>query len=224
MATYTVYVYGIFTRDALSGENGKRCRTRLNQDIRTANQTWKVGGTDIINFVSGGTFFSPLLLNATSLTSSETMSKGGAVDSLIQQTKRHTNHRMAIYVVYLSGDFFAGGRQTVGVALPDFEDFRNESDFKLFGHIALSDRAADTYTLAHEVGHILFTRFHSAQNQFISDDPSGPYIHPQTGRKDPSHNNERNNIMYPAIPSVHPLITSQQCHRARQSKVVFVRD
>ncbi|GAA3316225.1 hypothetical protein GCM10020331_012770 [Ectobacillus funiculus] len=43
----------------------------------------------------------------------------------------------------------------------------------------------------------------------------------QTGKKrDPAHNSDQKNLMFPISPSVNPIVTSQQCQIAKQSKIV----
>lgn len=225
MASYNVFVYGIFTNGSTSGGTATQRRARLNADIATSNQTWKIGGTSCINFVSGGTFSTQKTINASALTIQEAMGKGGPVDTLIRQVKGLTNNAIGIYVVYLSGDFFRGGNgRTYGSGSGQPEDFKNANNYKLYGYVGLTNQTFGSYALAHEAGHVLLTEYVAAQNTFLSIDPSGPYINPQTMAKDIAHNNNANNIMYPTVPNKNPVITSLQCQKARQSRVVSVQN
>ncbi|MES5896562.1 hypothetical protein [Bacillus cereus group sp. RP43] len=225
LASYNVFVYGIFTNGSTSGGTATQRRARLNADIAKCNQTWQTGGTSCINFVSGGTYSTQKIINASVLTTNQAMKNGGPVDTLISQVKGLTNNAIGIYVVYLSGDYFAGGSgRTFGTGSGRFADFRNANDYKIFGYVALTNQAAGSYALAHENGHVLFTSYDSAQNAFLTIDPSGPYINPQTNARDIAHNNNVNNIMYPTVPRNNPVITSLQCQKARQSKVVLVQN
>lgn len=226
MPTFTVNVYGIFTPGSASGSNVTQRRARLKADVDAANRTWRLGGTSCINFIQAGTFTTTRVINASSLTTQQAMQKGGPVESLIQIIRTNfTNNSIGIYIVYTSGDYFLGGSgRTIGSGGAGITDYRNSTDFKMFGRVALSNQALGTYALAHEAGHVLLTSYVANQNTFLSIDPSGPYINPQTQSRDIAHNNNPNNIMYPIVPPNNPIITSLQCQKARQSKVVIIQN
>jgi hypothetical protein len=79
--------------------------------------------------------------------------------------------------------------------------------------------AADSdypYILAHEIGHALFFRPRNRRRT----NPGPAYIIPETGDLDSTHDNRPKNIMYPAVPNDHPIITKEQCNKARQSPYI----
>ncbi|MFY4776588.1 ImmA/IrrE family metallo-endopeptidase [Metabacillus sp. RGM 3146] len=142
------------------------------------------------------------------------------IDVLFQTAKKMAGHKTGIYVLYLSGDYLAPGKgkKVVGVGGTELVSFQSAADYELSGRILLTEKAAGRYTLAHELGHVLFSRYEPGRAALTHDDPSGPYIH-STGKRSPAHNNDQNNLMYPVSPSAHPRITRKQCQTARQSKI-----
>ncbi|MFC3882120.1 ImmA/IrrE family metallo-endopeptidase [Bacillus songklensis] len=219
MATYTVDVYAFFVNGADSRTN----IDRVKQDISNANRAWK----GCIKFVLKGIYFrkSKLIVNASSIPADKVF-KNRQIDPLIKSARNATGNKIGIYVLYLSGDYLAEGRarKVIGVGGTELVSFKNSTDYKLFGRVLLTDKAAGRYTLAHEFGHVLFNHYNVMRKKFIHDDPSGPYINSQIGRRDRAHNNDRKNLMFPISPSVTPIVTSQQCQIAKMSKIVRVQN
>jgi hypothetical protein len=215
LVIHTVDIYAFF----VNGANPSTNMSRVKQDVSNANSAWK----GCIKFVLKGIFFSKskLIINA-SLIPSDKVFKNRQIDSLIKSARNATRHKIGIYVLYLNGDYLAEGRgkRVIGVGGTELVYFKNSNNYKLFGRILLTDEAAGRYTFAHEAGHVLFKRYNVTQNTFIHDDPSGPYINPQTGERYPAHNNDRKNLMFPISPSINPIITLQQCQIAKLSKIV----
>lgn len=213
MATHTVDVYAVF----VNGANPNTNISRIEQDISNANSTWK----GCIRFVLKGIYFNDnKIVNASSIPSNGVF-KNRQMDSLIKYARDVTGNKIGIYVFYLNGDYLAEGkgRKVVGVSGTEVMYFESSTNYELFGHILLTDRAG-RYTFAHECGHVLFKRYSVTRNMFVHDDPSGPYINFQTGRRDPAHNSDRKNLMFPISPFVNPIVTSQQCQVAKKSKIV----
>lgn len=219
MAAYTVDVYAYFVNGAHPNIN----ISRVKQDISRANEAWR----GCINFVLKDIYFSKtnLIVHAHSIPSKQVF-KNEKIDALIKAARKAAGHKTAIYVLYISGDYLAEGKgkRVVGVGGTELVYFNSDTDYELYGRILLTDGAAGRYTLAHEFGHILFKRYNAVQNAFTHDDPSGPYIHSPTRKRDAAHNNDRNNLMFPISPSVHPIITSRQCQTARNSKIAKIQD
>ncbi|WP_129731758.1 hypothetical protein [Ectobacillus funiculus] len=214
MATHTVDVYAFF----FNGANSSTNISRIEQDISKANSTWK-GCTKFV--LEGAYFNEDKIVNAGSIPS-DGVFKNRQMDSLIKFARNVTGNKIGIYVFYLNGDFLAEGkgRKVVGASTTEVGYFESSTNYELFGHIVLTDKAAGRYTFAHECGHVLFKRYSETRNMFIHDDPSGPYINFQTGKRDPAHNSDQKNLMFPISPSVNPIVTSQQCQIAKQSKIV----
>ncbi|MGG1910872.1 hypothetical protein ABFY54_01970 [Priestia megaterium] len=221
MATYTVNVYGIFTPGSASGSNATQRRARLMADVAAANRTWTIGGVSCINFVAAGTFTTGQVIDASNFTFNEAFN--GPITAVIDRIRTNfTDNRTGIYVVYTSGGYFRGGTgRTIGVGGVAIRDARSDTDYKIFGRVGLTNNALNTYAFAHEAGHNLFATY--VNSRLTSTDPSGPYINPQTGIRDPNHNNDRNNIMYPTVPNTNPIITNAQCQKARSSKLVITQ-
>jgi hypothetical protein len=218
LAIYTVDIYVFFVNDANPGANIKR----LKQDLFNANSAWK----GCIQFTVKGIFFSKRkrIVNADSIPANNVF-KNKQIDYLIRSARYSTSYKIGIYIFYLNGDYFAEGRgkNVVGVSGTEMVDFKSSKDYEFFGRILLTDMAAGRYTLAHELGHILFKRYDEGDNTFIHSDPSGPYIDSQTKRIDPAHNNSRKNLMFPISPPVNPVITFDQCQVAKRCKIAKVR-
>lgn len=214
MATHTVDVYAFF----VNGANPSTNISRIEQDISNANSTWK----GCIKFVLEGIYIKDnKIVNASSIPSGGVF-KNRQMDSLIKSARKLTGNKIGIYVFYLNGDYLAEGKggKVVGASGTEVTYFESSANYELFGHILLTDKAAGRYTFAHECGHVLFKRYSVTRNKFVHDDPSGPYINFQTGRRDPAHNNDPKNLMFPISPSVNPIVTSQQCQIAKESKIV----
>ncbi|HWO95998.1 MAG TPA: hypothetical protein VNM45_06645 [Bacillus sp. (in: firmicutes)] len=214
MAGYIVDVYAFFVNGAHPRINIRRVK----QDISRANEAWR----GCVKFTLQDIYFSKanLIINANSIPS-EKVFKHKQIDSLVKAARKAAGRRTGIYVFYVGGDYLAEGRgkRVVGVGGTELVSFKSSTDYELFGRILLTDGAAGRYTLAHEFGHILFKRYNTAQRTFTHDDPSGPYVHAQTRRRDAAHNNDRKNLMFPISPSINPIITPQQCQTARRSKI-----
>lgn len=216
---HTVDVYAFFVNGAHPSIN----ISRVKQDIRRANEAWR----GCIKFVLKDIYLSKknLIIHAHSISSKQVF-KNTQIDSLIKSARKAADHKTGIYVFYVSGDYLAEGRgkRVVGVGGTELVYFKSSTDYEMFGRILLTDGAAGRYTLAHEFGHILFKRYDTAQSTFIHDDPSGPYIHSHTRRRDAAHNSDRKNLMFPISPSVYPIITALQCQTARRSKIAKVQN
>lgn len=219
MATQTVDVYAFF----VNGANPSTNISRVKQDIKNANGAWK----GCIHFVLKGIYFSKrnLVVNANTIPSDKVF-KNEQINSLIQNARNATGNKIGIYVVYLCGEYLAEGKgkNVIGVGGTEVVYFKNKTDYELFGRILLTDKAEGRYTLAHEIGHVLFKRYSVAWERFVHADPSGPYFNLNTRKRDFAHNNDRKNLMFPISPSFLPHITLEQCLIAKQSKIVRKRN
>lgn len=219
MSNCTVDLFVFFMNDATPEDNIKR----LEQDIFRANSSWN----GCVQFILKGVFHSKRkrILNAAFIPANNVF-KNRQIDSLIRSARQYVGYRTGIYIFYLNGDYFAEGRgkKVVGVSGTELVSFKNNRDYTLYGRILLTDMAAGRYTLAHELGHILFKRYDSGKDKFIHSDPSGPYIHSTTKRMDSAHNNSPNNLMFPITPTNNPTITIKQCKVAQQSKMLKLKD
>lgn len=204
----------IFTRGARSSDTPELRTSRVQADIRRANEVWRTGispGVSCgINFVLLSEFYRPeITIDAGTVTDGVGDSR---IDNLIRETRTQVNNATAIYLVYLSGEFFSDGL-SVGNAGPSFENFFNNTNYTIIGRAALSDGAFETYLLAHEVGHVLFGRFlNDSVESFTVNDPSNP---------GDAHNNNPQNIMFPSVPAMNPFLNSLQCNVASQSRVIL---
>jgi len=213
---FTVPVIGIFTKGAVFSTNFQQRRFRFLTDIASANQVWRTGfspGVSCgINFVSAGWFnFTDVTIDAGTVQSLD----DPRITNLIRQVRRYEGVTTAIYVVYLGGLGLPGGAN--GIGGPRFSFFRSTTDYGLFGQIALTNFATQSfggqYVFAHESGHVLFGRFlNTNPNSFTNNDPSNPGS---------PHNNNPQNLMFPVTPRSNPFINAQQCTVARQSKVII---
>jgi hypothetical protein len=218
LSTYTVDVYAFFVNGAFPNINIHR----IKQDITNANNAWK----GCVKFVIKGLYFSKSkIVNAGSIPADKVF-RNRQIESLIESVRNATGNKVGIYVLYLSGDYLAEGRgkKVIGVGGTELVHFKKSTDYELFGHVLLTDKADGRYTLAHEFGHVLFNRYDVTQHRFIHDDPSGPYFNSQIGKTDFAHNNNRKNLMFPISPSVNPMVTSQQCQLAKSSKIVRIQN
>ncbi|MGG2057893.1 hypothetical protein [Priestia megaterium] len=201
-----VKVIGIFTKDSRSSSTAQERGARLREDIAHANEVW---GNCQINFVFGDTYnYTDRTINASSVNSSDNNS---AVDRLIEEVKARRNQETAIYVVYLSGDYFSDDH-TIGVGGPLVFNKTSDTNYNEVGHIGLTNIAGSSdspYSFAHEAGHVLFGRY--VNNTFTINDPS-------TGK---FHNDNSRNIMYSPVPETTPLVNASQCQIAKQSRVIL---
>ncbi|OLS36761.1 ImmA/IrrE family metallo-endopeptidase [Bacillus sp. MRMR6] len=218
MTIYTVDVYVFFANNVNPGENMKR----IKRDLYMANSAWN----GCIQFTLKGIFFSKRnrIINADSIPATNVF-KSKLIDDLIRAARYSNDYKTGIYIFYLNGDYFAEGRgkKVVGVSGTEMVDIKSSTDYEFFGRLLLTDMATGRYTLAHELGHILFKRYEARENTFIHSDPSGPYINPRSKRVDPAHNNNRKNLMFPISPSDNPVISLKQCQVAKQCKIVKIR-
>lgn len=217
MTAYTVNVYVFFVNGADPNKNIRRAK----EDIKKTNSAWE----GCVKFILRNIYFSKsnLILDA-SLIPAKQVFKNTQVDTLVKAARKATGYKVGIYVLYLRGDYLAEGRgkRVVGVGGTEVISFNSGTDYKLFGRILLTDKAEGRYTMAHEFGHVLFNRYNVTEERFTHDDPSGPFIQPQTDRIDRAHNNDRENLMYPISPVANPIVSAKQCQLAKQSKLVKV--
>ncbi|KSU81991.1 hypothetical protein GA0061096_3586 [Fictibacillus enclensis] len=232
MPIYTVNVYGIFTRGVASGSTVAQRRARLEDDVRRANEIWRLNDENRINFVIAGRFTSNRTVNATNMRSDEAIMDGSDPITIINQVRNRTNNAIGIYVIYLSGNGFSNNADSVGGAAPiSFEvDENGQFNYQFIGHVALTDAALNSDLFAHEVGHALFARYirDPQNNQIIynDDDPTGPYteIDPNTGDLidvEPYHSRFTDNIMYPIIFGTNRNITAAQLELAGTSNIAL---
>ncbi|NRD79123.1 hypothetical protein HPT25_17330 [Bacillus sp. BRMEA1] len=215
MPVHTVDLYVFFAND----ENPDANIRRFEQDLDMANRDWK----GCIQFIVKGIYSSKRkrIVDAASIPATNVF-KNRQIDHLIRAARYSIGYQTGIYIFYLNGDYFAEGRgkNVVGVSGTEMVDFKSSKDYEFFGRILLTNMAAGRHTLAHELGHILFKRYDARENRFIHSDPSGPYIHSETKKMDPAHNNNRKNLMFKISPSVNPVLTFEQCQVAKQCKIV----
>ncbi|QLK09038.1 hypothetical protein BMG_5786 (plasmid) [Priestia megaterium] len=222
-----VDVYGIFTAGSKPSDSNGR-QKRFNRDINLANQIWNGGGMCNINFIPQPIFEVKTIIDVTNLGFQAAME--GPVKDLIKKVKHKIGNPIGIYVVYASGNDFAvssGSTSPIGAGGVIIEDFRIKDgipEFKLFGSIALSNRALNApFTFAHEAGHVLLTELdkQSFNNifKFNAIDPTGPFINPVTGNSDTAHSNLVGNLMAPILPNIIPTIDPLQLQKARMSRI-----
>ncbi|MCQ6559379.1 hypothetical protein [Paenibacillus mendelii] len=212
--SFTVPVVGIFTNGAVSSATRAQRTARFNDDIARANQAWGSGffpGVACgLNFVFLRRFYqSNLTIDASTVDRFD----DPQISNLVNAARRATNNATAIYVVYVSGNNFADGADGEGGAL--FKNFRSTTDYELYGQVALAGGALNSYIFAHEAGHGLFGRFVTFNDtiSFTTDDPSNP---------GDIHSDNPQNLMNSFVPARNPIINSDQCSVARQSKLVMV--
>jgi len=216
---FTVDVVGIFTGGALGSGSFEEASARLIKDVNNANQVWRNGFPGEtrceINFRAVEVWnYSNVTINANSINSSDALKDGSEIDKIIKEVRDNSLHKVAIYVIYLSGDSFSNG--SIGVGGPRFTFFRNTNDYGLVGHVAMTNTTSTNkdYVFAHEAGHVLFGRFTLTRgNTLVITDPS---TNPPM-----NHNPSTKNIMHSPSPSTDPLINDTQCITARQSRVVL---
>lgn len=204
---FTVRVFGIFTKGALSSGDATQRRARVLDDIARANQAWGAGFPGGIRCEIN--FELARIYNATNTVidgNKVVDASNQGVTDLITKVRRSENDTSAIYVVYASGPTLAGG-VSVGSAGP-FPKFNDPTKF--IGQAVMTDRSANTFAFAHEAGHVLFGRLDPIANAITRIDPS-------TGQE---HNNQMDNLMFPIVPNQAPLINTEQCIKARQSNVI----
>jgi hypothetical protein len=215
---YTVDLYVFF----LNGTSTEKNMKRLEDDLYKANSCWR----GCVQFNLKGVFHSKRrrVVNADSIPSNNVF-KHRQIDSFIKAARSTVGHKTGIYIFYLNGDYFAEGRGKSVVAISGTElvHFHSDQDYELFGRILLTDMATRRYTLAHELGHVLFKRYNTRENRFIHSDPSGPYKSSILRRIDHAHNSSRKNLMFPISPTENPTITFEQCQVAKQGKLVKVQ-
>ncbi|WP_462409555.1 hypothetical protein [Neobacillus sp. Marseille-QA0830] len=225
MPTYTVNVYGIFTNGSSSSGTAAQRRARLRDDVRRANEIWRINGESCINFVAAGTF--PTLTNTRINSRTRTWDQAlREVDPIVDSARRALGGAIAVYIVYLSGGKFIGGDIGGGGVRFEF----NQNDYSVFGQVVISNDGFQTDIFAHEVGHILLSRLETdADGNLVlnMNDPTGPYEErdPDTGEvtyTDPDHSASDSNIMYPTIFGTNREIAESQCTIARDSRVVIV--
>lgn len=133
---------------------------------------------------------------------------------LIEQARAALNNATAIYVVYISGPTLFGG--AIGNGGPSVTFLNSTDVYSIYGRVVMPDDSYETYTLAHEFGHVLFGRFLDDNfDNFTIDDPTNPGS---------GHSNDPQNLMYFVSPARNPVITSEQCMVARQSRIVLEND
>jgi hypothetical protein len=207
-----VSIVNIFTRGARSSDTPELRNARVQNDIQRANEVWGTGNAlgvaCGITFVSHSVIYRPVVtIDADTVTSSA----DPRIMQVINEARAATNFATAIYNVYLKCETFDGGH--VGNAGPVVETFTNKNLYRIYGRSSLSDGAFETYLLTHEVGHVLFFRFLSANpDDSTINDLSNP------GN---DHNNDSQNIMFPFVPAMNPYINGAQCGVARQSRVIL---
>lgn len=230
MPIYTVNIYGIFTKGVASGSTPAQRRARLEDDVRRANEIWRVDDENRINFVIARRFTFDSTIDATTMTSDDALDdKSDPVDS-INRVRNRTNNAIGIYVIYLSGNGFSNGAASVGGARSiSFEVKNDKFNYQFIGQVALTDAALNSDLLAHEVGHALFARYiRDPQNNNIiydDNDPTGPFrgISPFTGKFEvqPGHSRFTDNIMYPITLGKNRNITADQLERAGNSNIAL---
>ncbi|MDN4075450.1 zinc-dependent metalloprotease family protein [Fictibacillus terranigra] len=228
MPIYTVNIYGIFTSGVASGSTVAQRRARLEDDVRRANEIWRLNDENRINFVIARRFIINRTVNATNMTSDEALMNGSAPTTIINQVRNMTNNAIGIYVIYLSGNGFSNDADSVGGAEPI--SFVDENNYQFIGQVALTDAALNSDLFAHEVGHVLFARYitNPQNNEIIynDDDPTGPYteIDPNTGDLivvEPYHSRFTDNIMYPITFGTNRNITAAQLELAGTSNIAL---
>lgn len=224
MPTYTVNVYGLFTVGSESSGSVAQRRARLNDDVRRANEIWRINGTSCINFVAAGTAFRNIEIDAGSRTYTQGLTD---VEPLVNGARRVLNGAIGIYIVYLSGNSFIGGDIGGGGIL--VTNYNSPNDYQLIGNVVIPNDGFRTDIFAHEAGHILLTRLSNDNLSWDNTDPTGPYreFNPETGEllvEDPYHSANSNNIMYPFISGTNRRISPEQCQIARESTIVMVQN
>ncbi|HDR7777707.1 MULTISPECIES: hypothetical protein [Bacillus] len=233
MTIYTVNIYGIFTNGVASGSTRAQRRARLEDDVRRANEIWRVDDENRINFVIAGRFTFNSTIDATKMKSFDALEDTSAPVDIINKVRNMTNNAIGIYVIYISGNGFSNGADSIGGARSISFEVENENDkfnYQFIGQVALTDATLNSDLIAHEVGHALFARLiRDPQNNqniiYNDDDPTGPYIakDPNTGetRVEPYHSRFTDNIMYPIKFDNNRNITADQFERASTSNIAL---
>lgn len=118
------------------------------------------------------------------------------------------NQSIALY--YIPGKAFYGSKTVCAVTGNE----ANGSSYK--SSIFIAADSEYPYILAHELGHVLFFR----PNNSSKTNPGPAYVIPGTKHVDAAHDNRSNNLMYPIVPNVNPIISDSQCNKARHSPYI----
>ncbi|USK87496.1 hypothetical protein [Peribacillus asahii] len=240
--SYTVNVVGIF----YNGETIEQATSRFQRDVEIANNIWTINGRSCIRFNITKVIAPGLLGNpdgtprfAESINPLELQANTGIINQIIEFHKQDiTNPNHTIFVVYFKGNAFSNGSIGTGGIQGNSIEFANGN---VHGRVIIADRSIKTATndptrqfntLAHEIGHVLFTRLEAGQ--FTTNDPSptAPYINAPNKPFDgspASHNNNIRNTMWPVAlevtnPFMLPIIDEAQCIQARKSPLVIVQN
>jgi len=119
------------------------------------------------------------------------------------------NHSIALY--YIPGTAFYRSDTTCAVTGSEASGSAYKSS------IFMASDSDYPYILAHEIGHALFFR----PSNCSRTNPGPAYVIPGTRRVDPSHDNRSDNLMYPSVPNTNPIITNDQCNKARKSPYIY---
>jgi len=240
--SYTVNVVGIF----YNGETIEQATSRFQRDVEIANKIWTINGRSCIRFDITKVIAPGLLANpdgtprfAESINPLELQANTGIINQIIEFYKQDiTNPNHTIFVVYFKGNAFANGSIGTGGIQGNSIEFANGH---VHGRVIMADRSIRTAmndptkqfnTLAHEFGHVLFTRLEAGKFTMNDPSPTAPYVNAPNRPLDWSpaiHNNDIRNTMWPVAfdvtnTSILPIIDEIQCMQARKSPLVMVQN
>lgn len=209
---YFVHVYLFFVGKAFHTVDFKRVK----KDFARANKIWNRGmilikiangnGVPIINKMT----YPEYLVNDICAENLGHHDRSGPADRLRNALIKDFTPNQSIALYYIPGKAFYGTDTTCAVT-------GNEASGSVFkSSIFLAADSDYPYILAHEIGHALFFRPSNGSRT----NPGPAYVIPGTERLDSSHDNRSNNLMYPAVPNHHPIITKDQLNKARKSPFI----
>ena len=208
---YFVHVYVFFVGRAYSSVEFQRVK----RDFARANEIWnramifiKIANGNGVPIIDSMTRYRVRHLRSENIGHQHRRGPDDPIrDALINDFT--PNQRIALF--YIPGTSFYKSRTTVAVTGNEV----NGSSFK--SSIFMAADSDYPYIFAHELGHAFFFRPNNGSNT----NPGPAYVILGTRHLDPAHDNRANNLMYPSVPNVHPVITKEQCNKAGQSPFLY---
>jgi hypothetical protein len=207
-----VNVYLYFVGRAYSSVDFKRVR----RDFVRANEIWNRcmvfiriangSGVPIINGMTSPYY----LINDICAENLGHQDRRGPADKKRDALINDFTPNQSIALYYIPGKAFYGSNTACAVTGNE----ANGSSFKT--SIFMAADSDYPYILAHELGHALFFR----PSNCSRTNPGPAYVIPGTRKVDPAHDNRSDNLMYPSVPNKNPIITNDQCNKARKSPYI----
>jgi hypothetical protein len=206
-----VYVYFV----------GRAYRTvdfeRVRRDFARANEIWNRcmiyiriangNGVPIVNKMTYPNF----LVNNLCAENLGHQHRTGPADRIRDALIENFTPNKSIALFYIPGKVFYRS----GIACAVTGNEVSGSSFK--SSIFMAADSDYPYILAHELGHALFFR----PRKGSGTNPGPAYVIPGTRKLDSAHDNRSENLMYPTVPNDNPIITKEQCNKARQSPYIY---